>query len=64
MKVYVEGCWGGGDKYSFHLTTTCGKRYRVSCSDGWWDRKIAAKALDLLQIELGIKRSNIRFVHH
>lgn len=62
MKVKVEHCWSGGDRYSWRFTAN-GKDQTMMTSFGrGWDRQIATEALDFLERNWGIKRRNVRFV--
>ena len=60
MKVYVEHCWCGGDKFVFRAKI-CGGLRVVGEK---WTRKIASEMLDAVCLHLpNVKRSSIRFVH-
>jgi hypothetical protein len=61
MKVKVQHCWCGGDKFVWRALICGGLRIH---SDGSfnWTRKTAAQMLDLLEAE-GFDRRHIRFVH-
>lgn len=61
MKVKVQLCWCGGDKYAYRASI--GGGLRVSAPDARWTRSVASKMLDLLEIELGVDRRSVRFVH-
>lgn len=58
MTVNVFGYWSGRH-FGFHLDLPDGRRFRIR-ADGW-TRKTASEALDLLEIETGASRKNIRF---
>jgi hypothetical protein len=61
MRVKVERCWCGGDKFRFRATTPDGHRFAIPCKDGDdWSRRYAREMLDVLEDE-GYKRSNVRF---
>jgi len=59
MKVRVQHCWCGGDKFVWRALI-CGGL--LIASDGKWTRKTATQMLDLLEVE-GLDRSTIRFHH-
>ena len=61
MKVRVQICWCGGDKFVYRAVL-CGG-LRVSAPDGKWSRKVASELLDLIEIETGYARRNVRFIH-
>lgn len=61
MRIKVEACTAG-TRYYFRLTLPCGAR---ECLRGdVWSRALAREALDMLVSQYGLRRSNIRFVHH
>lgn len=62
MRVYVELCWSGGERFSFRLTTADGRRFSVSGDK--WTRATASNARSLLAAETGRNRSAFRFIHH
>ena len=62
MKIKVESCWSGGDKFSFRLTLPNGQWESVQGEV--WDKQLASEALDLLESVYGLDRKNIRFDHH
>ena len=67
MKVYVEHCWGGNNKFYFRLTFQHegrSVREHVGFHDGNWDRATAIEAKDLLERVYKLNRKNIRFVHN
>lgn len=57
--VQVEQCWAGGDKYHFRLSAPDGRRVRLGGEK--WNRSKASEALDLIEIEFGVCRRNVRF---
>lgn len=61
MKVRVQFCWCGGDKYVWRALI--GGGLRIPASSNTWDRKTASEMLDLIEVETGLDRSSIRFVH-
>ena len=65
MKISVESCWGGGEKYYFRLSfLSYGKAIRetISCQPGDnWSRVYAKEAKDLVSLLYGVKRDTIRF---
>ena len=62
MKVKIQHCRGGGDKYYFRALI-CGGLL-ISVRDGeYWSRSVAKRMLDLIAIETGARRASIRFVH-
>lgn len=65
MKVKVEGCWSGGEKFSFRLTfkDRWGRWHREGVSGQDWTRKIASEALDILESLYNIPRRTVRFSH-
>lgn len=62
MKIKVENCWAGGEKFNFRLTLPNGSRVLVPAPGGYWRREVAKRALDALE-ELGFERRTIQFVH-
>jgi len=60
MKVKVQSCWAGGDKFYFRALVCGGLRVRHDGSA--WNRKVASEMLDLLEVH-GFDRSVVRFVH-
>lgn len=62
MKVRVERCWGGGNRYSFRLTLPSGAREHITGEK--WDRAASIRARDLIEYNYGVTRSRIRFAHH
>ena len=71
MKVYVERCWGGGDRYSFRCTVLPGRHgyagHRVvipSKYEGYWTREDASELRDILEMETGVNRDSIKIIHH
>jgi len=67
MRVNVERCRGGGNRYHFRLEFQInGSHYRenIRCEDGEnWNRSYAIEAKDLISANYGVKRENIRFDH-
>lgn len=59
MKVRVQRCWCGGDKFVFRALICGGLLVRAE----EWDRRVASEMLDLLEVEAGVDRRNVRFVH-
>ena len=60
MKIKVQHCWHGGDKFSFRAVI-CGGilvyAYR-------WNRQVASEMLDeICRCVPHLKRENIRFIH-
>lgn len=62
MKIKVENCWTGGEKFNFRLTLPNGSRVLVPALGGQWHRGVAKRALDVLE-GLGFKRRTIQFTH-
>ena len=62
MKVITHWC----NNNTFRLTPPCGTRVVIRDYDGStrWDRSIATRALDALEVELGVDRKNVRFDHY
>ena len=59
MRIKVQHCWCGGDKFVFRALICGGLLVRPE----EWNRKVAAEMLDLLEVETGVDRRNVRFVH-
>jgi hypothetical protein len=59
MKVKIQHCWCGGDKFVWRALVAGGLRIR---SNGKWTRKTATEMLDVLEAE-GFDRRSIRFLH-
>lgn len=59
MKVKIQKCWHGGDKFSFRALVCGGLLIKCEPGDDW-QRKYATAMLDLLEAE-GLDRSKIRF---
>ena len=59
MKIKVEACWNGGNKYTYRLTMPDGSREFVT--GAVWTRKLASGALDMLANVYGYRRQSIRF---
>jgi hypothetical protein len=63
MKVTVDFCWNGNNKYSVRLEHKNHSRIVVPVDDGCkWDRKIASKCLDAIEYNWSVNRKNIRFI--
>jgi len=61
MRVKVESCWGGGDRFYFRLILPDGSREHVPGER--WCRKVASDALDVLENVYGYARGRVRFGH-
>ena len=61
MKVKVQFCWAGGDRYYFRALICGGLRIRTETST--WTRRHAKEMLDLICAESSLNRSSIRFIH-
>jgi hypothetical protein len=59
MRIKIQHCWCGGDKFVFRALICGGLLVRAE----EWNRKVAAEMLDLLEVETGVDRRNVRFVH-
>ena len=59
MKIKVESCWSGCDRFYFRLTLPHGGRERIEGET--WTRETARRALDLLESVYHLPRRNIRF---
>ena len=59
MKVKVQFCWCGGDKFVFRALICGGLRVRADV----WSRSVASEMLDLITANTTIDRRKIRFVH-
>ena len=59
MKVMVEHCYAGGEKFYFRLTPP--NKRLILLSGESWNKKIASVAKDEL-CRMGMKRENIRFI--
>lgn len=66
MKVKVEQCWHGGEKFSFRLTfkDRSGRFRRESVLGCDWVRSVASEALDVLEHLYGVSRRVVRFDFH
>ena len=60
MKVKIQRCWAGGEKFYFRALICGGLLVRHDGSG--WNRKTATEMLDLLEVH-GFDRSSVRFVH-
>ena len=66
MKVQIERCWNGGDRFSFRLMPIQGGGVHIVCAgndSGTWNRESARDAKDVIQRHYDVARENIRFVH-
>lgn len=66
--IIIKRCWGGNNEYHFSAQICGGRytgaRYRLRVEDGeYWTRAVASRMLDLIQVETGMDRKRIRFVH-
>ena len=61
IRVKVESCWGGGEKYYFRITTPGNARETIRGEK--WTRKVASEALNLLENVYHYDRAKIRFIH-
>ena len=62
MIIKAYPCFHGSAGFSYSLETACGKQFRLPNPDGGpWNRRLATSALNLVQVEMGVKRKNIRF---
>lgn len=59
MKVKIQHCWCGGDTFKFRALICGGLLVRADV----WNRKVASAMLDLIEVETGWNRKNIRFEH-
>lgn len=64
MRVQVESCWSGGDRYYFRCTLPDGTRILLGHNtDGDpWCREYAAQLRDVLERERGVNRNSVRAV--
>lgn len=62
MKVKVQFCWCGGDKFVFRALI-CGGLLVRSDARGNWSRSVASEMLDLITANTTIDRRKVRFVH-
>ncbi len=63
MKVKIQACWAGGDKF-YWRALLCGGLRIIPEIPGRWTRRDATRMLDLLAVEVpAVPRSRIRFVH-
>lgn len=60
MKIKVESCWSGADKFSWRFTLPNGKRVMVTKHWEEWRRSEATRALDVLEWS-GVDRRTVRF---
>jgi hypothetical protein len=62
MKVHVELCWCGGERYSVRLTLRDGRNFRIPLKEGeQWNRRVSREARGLLEAETGLDRNRFRF---
>lgn len=62
MKVRVQMCWCGNEKFVARALICGGLRVRAP--DGRWSRAVAAEMRSVICQEVpAVKRENIRFVH-
>ena len=59
MKVKVQYCWCGGDKFIWRALIAGG--LRIPADGNEWSRKAASEMLDLIEKEVGLNRRDIRF---
>lgn len=59
MKVKVQHCWCGGEKFVFRALICGGLLVRADK----WTRRTSAEMLSLIETETGIDRKKIRFKH-
>ena len=64
MKVKLEECYCGHDRFSVRVTLPDGARYSVPLQDGlkFPSRKLSSAVLDLLEAVEGINRRKVQFV--
>ena len=64
MKVFVESCYHGHDRFSFRLYAGRERiHYYMEEGKSEWNNQIASKAKRLVQQCTGIEPKNIRFEH-
>lgn len=77
MRVKVQECWGGNDRFYFRLLIPSYGRYIPGQRFAWghstpyverisgerWNRRTASEALSLLESVYGIPRRVVRFLH-
>lgn len=63
MKIKVQFCWAGGDRYYWRALIGGGLRISVDSPQLVWTRSEASRMLDLITSEIRIDRSRIRFIH-
>ena len=61
MRIQIERCWSGGDRFTFRLTLPDGAREYVRGEV--WNQETATEALNLLERVYGLARRSVRFVH-
>jgi hypothetical protein len=62
MRIRVELCWHGHNRFSFRLTLPWGDREYIEGET--WTRETARRALDLLESAYRLPRRNVRFRVH
>ncbi len=61
MKIKIQRCWHGGEKFSYRALI-CGGLLVYTNDE--WNRTIASQMLDLIALHIpGKDRKNIRFIH-
>lgn len=63
MNVKVYSCWDGGHKHFYRLVGPDGQVARCHYNRIPWNRATATDALNLIQLDWGVDRSKVRFVH-
>lgn len=62
MRIKVQFCWHGGDKYTFRALVAGGIHIPTESQE--WTRKHATAMLNRLEVEIpAVPRSAIRFDH-
>lgn len=63
MRLKAERCWHGGDTHSFRISgLPRGERITLYVDeDEQWSRKVAGRALNLIQAIYRIPRASVRF---
>lgn len=64
MKVKLEECYCGHDRFIVRATLPDGRRYPVPLEDGltFPSRALSTKVLDLLESVEGVPRRKVRFI--
>ena len=52
MRVKVQRCWGGSDRYYYRALICGGLLVRVADGE-YWNRRVASRMLDLIEAETG-----------